>query len=217
MRTDFVLEDFEFEFESFLSETGSNDASHDLLHVRRVVSTAKMIGRQEGACPDIYVPAAWLHDCVEVSKNSSDRCRASRMAASKARELLGNMGYPPEHIPNISHAIEAHSYSAKIEAKTIEAKVVQDADRLDAIGAIGIGRCFLYGGVWPRPIYDEEDPFCDEREPEENRYVLDHLFVKPMTIHKTMQTKAGREEAIRRTCFLESFVEQLKTELRFGS
>ncbi|KPV47878.1 hypothetical protein SE17_41085, partial [Kouleothrix aurantiaca] len=111
------------------------DAAHDLAHIRRVVGTATALAAAENADLWIVVPAAWLHDCVIVPKNSPDRARASGMAADAATEFLRGAGYPPEFLPGIHHAIEAHSFSARIAPRTPEARVVQDADRLDAIGA----------------------------------------------------------------------------------
>ena len=113
----------------------------------------------------------------------------------------------------ISHAIEAHSFSARIEAKTIEAKVLQDADRLDALGAVGLARTLMLGGEMRRSFYDQKDPFCDRRKPNDSIFTIDHLFSKLFTLESTMQTESGRLEAQHRTNYLREFIEQLKSEI----
>ncbi|MFB6097619.1 MAG: HD domain-containing protein, partial [Salinibacter sp.] len=129
-------------FADFLdAQAADSDAAHDRAHVERVVTTARRLARAEDAHMDVVVPAAWLHDCVVLPKDHSDRAQASTHAAEAARGLLEEEGYPEQWIPAIEHAIEAHSYSGAIEPETIEAKVVQDADRIDALGAIGLARC----------------------------------------------------------------------------
>ena len=130
---------WELKFEQKLVDQDlGNDPAHDLAHFRRVVKTAKMLTAEEGATLEVVVPAAWLHDLVNVPKNDPKRSLASRLSATAATEFLRSSGYPPEHLERIHHAIEAHSFSAKIEAKTLEARIVQDADRLDGLGAVGI-------------------------------------------------------------------------------
>lgn len=119
------------------------DPSHDIHHVQRVVKLAKALAQKEGANLEIVVPAAYLHGCVYISKSDNRRKRSSMISADRALELA-EWNYPAEFFPGIHHAILAHSFSANVPAQTLEAKVVQDADRLDAIGAIGIFRCFAF-------------------------------------------------------------------------
>jgi uncharacterized protein len=190
------------------------DESHGVEHVRRVVRTARSIGAAEGAEIQVVVPAAWLHDCVAVEKNSSERSRASTLAADAARVFLAESGYPAKYLDAIHHAIRAHSFSAGIPPETIEAKVVQDADRLDALGAIGLARCLMVGERLGRPLYDPADPFCQRRKPEDFHSTLDHFYTKLLTLPSTMQTAVGAEEAERRVGFLRAFLTQLDSELR---
>lgn len=204
---------WEHRFESFLQEQGFTDASHGLDHIRRVVASAKRIGEVEGARAEVLLPAAWLHDCVAVEKNSPDRARASTLAAERAREYLMEVGYPAEFLDGICHAIKAHSFSAGIPPETTEAKVLQDADRLDALGAIGLARCLMTGERMGIPLYDPEDLFSQNREPDDSKFIVDHFFVKLFTLPDTMQTAAGKEEANRRVQFLESFLEELVREI----
>ena len=199
-------------FEAFLAGNDADNA-HDLGHVRRVVRAAHALALEEGAELAVVLPAAWLHDCVAVPKDSPLRSQASRLAAERAVEFLTQAGYPQGHLEAIGHAIHAHSFSAKVEPATVEARVVQDADRLEALGAIGLCRCIVTGEAMRRPLFHPEDPFWEGREPDDSRWSLDHLPVKLLTLAATMRTKAGQTEARRRTAFLETFLEQLRSEL----
>ncbi len=205
---------WEARFARFLEEhQEGSDPAHDLAHVARVVATAKTLAPAEGARAEIVVPAAWLHDCVTLPKDSPRRHRASREAARRAGEFLAGAGYPTELLPAIGHAIEAHSFSAGIAAQTPEARVVQDADRLDALGAVGIARCLMVGGGLGLPLHAPEQPLPRTRKPDDTAWVLDHFFVKLLKLPETMQTAAGRAEAKRRRRFMETFLRQLAAEI----
>jgi len=192
---------------------GPGDAAHDPAHVARVVATARRLAVAEGARPDIAIPAAWLHDCVHVPKDSPDRPRASRLAADRASDLLAGWGVDPGAIAEIAHAIQAHSFTAGIPPRTIEAKVVQDADRLDALGAVGLARCLALGGAMHRPLYDIDDPFCECRPPDDARSSVDHFHTKLLHLAGTMQTATARAEALRRTEYLQGFLDELRREI----
>ncbi|MEZ4647579.1 MAG: HD domain-containing protein [Candidatus Eisenbacteria bacterium] len=211
------MEEWEARFQRFLvacyADDGEDDSSHGVEHVRRVVRAAKQLAEIEGARFDVVVPAAWLHDCVLVEKSSPDRPRASSLAADRARGFLIESGYSEECVPGIHHAIRAHSFSAGIPPETKEAQVVQDADRLDALGAIGLARCLMVGERMGRPLYDAEDPFCENRTPDDSRSAIDHFYTKLLTLPGTMQTEAGRREAERRASFLRMYLTQLESEL----
>lgn len=200
-------------FKNFLVSQSSGDAAHSEDHIFRVVRNAKRLAIEESATLEIVIPAAWLHDCVTVAKTSSLRTQASKLCADKASELLKEWGYESGLIPRIAHAIHAHSFSAQIIPETIEAKVVQDADRLDAIGAIGLSRCLMLGGELRKPLLHPLDPFCEHREPDDSLYVIDHLYKKLFKLEEMMQTAAGRREAQRRTEVLRRFASDLKSEI----
>ncbi len=205
--------DWEPRFRQFVAEQPDADPGHGLVHLERVVATALRLAADENARTDIVLPAAWLHDCVHIAKDSPERDRASRLAADHALRFLERAGYPAGCLPEIRHAIEAHSHSAGIAPRTIEAKVVQDADRLDALGAIGLARCIAVGAALGRPLYQREDPFCRSRIPDDRGASLDHFYSKLLKLAGTMQTAAGRREAERRTEFLDAFIAQLETEI----
>jgi len=190
-----------------------DDPAHDILHVKRVVSLAGRLCAIEGGKIEIVTPAAWLHDFVVVPKDSSLRKQASKLSAEAAIEFLDSIHYPAQYFDEIFHAIEAHSFSANIKAKSIEAKIVQDADRLDGIGAIGIARCFATSGLLKRAFYEPADPFCKKRAPDDLNFTMDHFFKKLFRIPETLQTHAGRLEAQQRVKVMESYLESLAREL----
>lgn len=190
----------------------SSDPSHDILHIRRVVHTAQRLAAAEGADMMVVTPAAWLHDCVTVTKNDPRRTMASRLSADAALEHLAGMGYPSEYFPAIHHAIAAHSFSAGIAPESLEAKVVQDADRLDGLGAIGIARCFTVGSLLGRPFYFDGDILAQNRTPDDLTYTLDHFFVKLFKTAETLQTKAGQVEGARRAAFMHEYLQAFARE-----
>ena len=205
--------DWQNKFEIFLESQTADDAAHDQAHIHRVVKSAIQLAENEKADLNVVIPAAWLHDCVIVPKDSPQRSHASRLAAETAVSHLQSINYPAQYLDDIAHAIAAHSFSAGIPPRTIEAKVVQDADRLDAIGAIGIARCFMVGNSMGTAIYNETDPFCTERQPDDKRFSVDHFYTKLFTLVDTMKTEAGRAEAERRTTFMQDFLVQLGAEI----
>jgi uncharacterized protein len=139
-----TLAAWETRIASHVRQNGASDTAHDVAHVARVVKNAKNLAAEEAERCDlaVIIPAAWLHDIVAVPKDSPERAKASRLAAAEAERFSRAIRYPEESIPSIVHAIEAHSFSANIQPCTLEAKIVQDADRLEALGAIGVARCF---------------------------------------------------------------------------
>lgn len=206
---------WEEKFEKKISTVASaEDPAHDQLHFKRVVSLAKQFCKQEGGQAEIVIPAAWLHDLVIVPKNSLLRNQASRLSAEKAIEFLTSIEYPTQYFDGIAHAIEGHSFSANIEVRTIEAKIVQDADRLDGLGAIGIARCFATAGLLKRPFYSPDDPFCEVRSPDDSQFTIDHFFKKLFKTAETLKTKAGLEEGRRRVDAMKTYLSTLRSEIQ---
>jgi len=197
----------------FLSEIMVSDPAHDISHIKRVVQNTLQLTESENGNIAVTLPAAWLHDCVSVPKDSPLRNQASKLAAKEAVRFLESVGYPVDLLAQVYHAIEAHSFSANIATETLEARIVQDADRLDAVGAIGISRCLLTGGSMGTPLYDPADPFADKRDLDDRRYTLDHFYCKLMGLATTMKTDAGRAEAEKRTDYMRAFLQQLGSEI----
>lgn len=209
------MENFEVLFERYMRGVceAHPDPSHDLLHVQRVVGLAKALAAAEGADPAVVVPAAYLHDCVYISKTDERRSMASRISADHAVELLRGWNYPEKYWPAIQHAIAAHSFSANIPAETLEAKVVQDADRLDAMGAIGIFRCFAFSGLARRPLYVADDPFSVSRPLNDQSNTLDHFYVKLLRLQERLNTSAAKAEGQKRLATMNTFLQDLRSEL----
>lgn len=191
----------------------SSDPSHDFLHICRVVETAQKLAVEEDADLAIVVPAAYFHDFVNVPKDDPRRKQASRLSSKAAVEYLATVNYPAHLYPAIAHAIEAHSFSANITPETIEAKVVQDADRLDGLGAIGIARCFSTSTLLRRPYYCPEDPWGRNRAVDDIAFAIDHFPAKLFKVAETMQTRAALKEAARRVAFMRVFLEHLGKEI----
>lgn len=197
----------------YLRDMDPADAAHDINHIRRVVRNVEYLTDIESANSLVTLPAAWLHDCVAVAKDSPLRAQGSRLAAQAASEFLAEISYPEELIPEVRHAIEAHSFSANIPTQSLEAEVVQDADRLDSLGAIGIARCLLVGGRLNLRLFSDSDPFCDKREPDDSRFTIDHFYAKLFKLPGTMKTEAGRTEAFRRAALMQRYLDDLRSEM----
>jgi len=151
--------------------------AHDFEHVQRVYRNAEMISKEEGADLDIVLPAAVLHDLVVYPKGSGKTKQSADESADIAKKILSEYKYfPTDKIEKVVYSIRIHSYSKKLIPSTLEGKILQDADRLDAIGAIGIARTFSVGGSENRSLYDPKDPFCEsDRELDDTRWTLDHI------------------------------------------
>lgn len=209
-----TLDQFEKLFAQKISEIAtSDDPAHDLLHFKRVVGTARALCAKEKGNPDVVIPAAWLHDFVIVPKNDPRRSQASRLSAEGAIQFLREIDYPEKHFPDIAHAIAAHSFSANIQTESVEAAIVQDADRLDGLGAIGIARCFATAGLMRRSFYSEDDPFCRERVIDDGKFTIDHFFAKLFKTAETLKTSSGREEGVKRVEVMRRYLVDLGSEL----
>ena len=192
------------------------DSGHDMGHVLRVLNHAIVIAATEDNVDlKIIIPAAILHDLVNTSKdNFETRAAASRHSAALAIKLL------EQHVGNhinlnydaIGHAIAAHSWSANIEPKTICAKIVQDADRLDSLGAVGIARLFSVGGSMRRKLFDYEEVLPITRQQDESKITLDHFWEKIIKIQGCMKTEKGKELAKVLTNRMFAFVNMLTDE-----
>lgn len=208
------MSDFEGLFsEKIKSVLGDKDPAHDLTHVKRVVATAKNLAQGTEAKLEVIIPAAWLHDLVNLPKDHPERKKASELAGKKALNFLKDVNYPEIYFNEIYHAIHAHSFSAGIRPETLEAQIVQDADRLDALGAIGLARLFSINTQLSRPFYSIDDPFALKRPLDDSKFGIDHVYIKLKKISETMNTAAAKIEAARRFRFIEDFLDELKKEV----
>ncbi|MDX8000426.1 HD domain-containing protein [Xenorhabdus sp. Reich] len=194
----------------------SDDGAHDIAHLYRVWKNAQKICGAESGNLRIVFTAVLLHDCVSVEKNAPNRHLASRMAAEKAALILKDLKWNEADIIAVCHAIEAHSFSAELTPNTLEAKIVQDSDRLDSIGMIGISRCFYTAGRMGSSLYDFHDPLAKQREYNDKAYTVDHFYTKLFKIESGFQTASGRqmasERAERMKQFLDVFLDEIQAE-----
>jgi uncharacterized protein len=190
------------------------DPAHDFSHIMRVYKNAELIGKFEDAEMEILLTATLLHDLVVYPKGSAKRSKSADDSADMAEKLLQYYKYPQDKIDKICYCIRTHSYSKKLTPSTLEGKILQDADRLDAIGAIGIARTFSIGGSENRLFYNSKDPFCkSKREYDDKQWTLDHFQTKLLKLKDSMHTQTAIEIAKERTKFMKLFIDQLEQEI----
>ncbi|MDA0756872.1 MAG: HD domain-containing protein [Crenarchaeota archaeon] len=187
----------------------NNDPAHDLEHIMRVYRNAEKICKTENGNKKLVLSAVLLHDIVK-TKNRKDSAIKS---AKLSEKILKENNFFDDEIRIISDAIKEHSFSKGKIPSSIEGKILQDADRLDAIGAVGLARVFSFSGSNNRPFYDPNDPFSKNRVVNDNRWALDHFFEKLLTLEKKMNTKTGKILAKNRTKILKKFLKDLKNEI----
>jgi uncharacterized protein len=183
-----------------------NDGAHDANHLERVWRNAQALLE---ACPQadtlVVLAACYLHDLVNLPKNDPERHLASTRSAELARRELAALGFPAERLDAVAHAIEAHSFSAGIVPTTLEARIVQDADRLDGLGAVGLARMFYTAGRMGAGLAHGNDPLARNRPLDDKAYSLDHIPAKLAKLPRMMQTEAGRRLGEQRLALLEEF------------
>jgi uncharacterized protein len=188
------------------------DSAHDLAHLLRVaLCTCRILGdiaRMEEA-----IAAALLHDLVNIPKNHPNRAKASEFSAAEAAPLLKDAGFDHREIDEICLAIRQHSFSRGERPTQALAMSLQDADRLEALGALGIMRCFSTGVRMGTAYFDPIDPWAKSRALDDSRFSLDHFFTKLFKLPETMNTAAGREEAGLRLRPMQAFMDSLQREL----
>jgi uncharacterized protein len=182
------------------------DGAHDLNHFERVWRNAQsLLAHYPQADALVVLAACYLHDLVNVPKDDPRRSSASRLSAELASERLAALGFPAHKIPAVAHAIEAHSFSAGVPATTLEARIVQDADRLDGLGAVGLARMFYIAGRMGSALAHGSDPLALDRPLDDKSYSLDHIEAKLARLPGMMQTEAGRQLAEARLTTLTDF------------
>ncbi|MDB4978785.1 MAG: phosphohydrolase [Candidatus Peribacteria bacterium] len=196
----------------------SDSSGHDFDHLQRVVSLALKIQETEGGDALVIAAAALLHDLHRLRENKTGEFCAPVETLPQAKVLLESVQFPTERIDPVLHCIEHHEqYSFSKGGKTvtdIETLILQDADNLDAMGAIGIARTFAFSGAHAVPFWTPEVPFdrlfYDEklRDPS----VLHHFHSKLLRLKESMNTETGKQMAERRHLVMESYVEEFMRE-----
>ena len=200
-------------FEEVAKRMAKNDPAHDFEHVLRVYKNAQRICKTEKVDSRLVFTAALLHDIISFRKSDKRSKTSSSKSALEAKKILKKYNYSENEVKIIADAIEKHSYSKNKIPKTIEGKILQDADRLDAIGAIGIARTFAVGGEENRTFYNKKDAFCKDRKPNDEEWTVDHFYNKLLRLESKMNTKIAKIEAKRRTKIIKKFLTDLKKEI----
>jgi len=194
------------------------DATHGFEHVLRVWRMALRIAREEGADLEIVGTAALLHDIGRAEEQATGRCHA-QVGAERAREILA--GQPAERVEAVALAIAQHRFRGADGPQSLEARVLYDADKLDAIGAIGVARAYAVAGEQGQRLWAEVDPTYAVRNPEAGRNDLGDGAHTPVHEYRfklsklaaRMTTATGRRLAEERHRFMAAFYEQLAKEV----
>lgn len=194
--------------------TVKGDGAHDLSHIARVLSNAWQILLCEGGDPEVVIAAVLLHDIKNLPKGHPQAKSSSSLSARFAGQLLAERGFAPAKIANVQDAIVCHSFSRGLKPKTLEGKILQDADRLDALGAVGVARTFYTAGVHGGSLYHPQDPLGRRGRPlDDVRYSVDHFLIKIVRLPEMMQTATGKRMAQERLAVVEQFLEVLEREI----
>lgn len=194
---------------------GKKDPSHDWEHIERVLKLARHIAKKEKADEEVVCAAALFHDCVKLRvKRGKDN--SSQLSAVRAGKILKNIaGFPAGKIPAVQQAIYEHTFSLGIRPKSLESQVVQDADRLDSMGAIGIMRIFAYTGAHEGALFSTRDPFCQtQRTPDPYSFGLDWVPARMARLPGRINTRTGRQLARTRAATLRRWLAGLRSELK---
>ncbi len=192
------------------------DPVHGFDHVQRVHSMAARIGRQLGADLEILHAAALLHDAAGADPRDN-RAEHENASAEFAREVLDEEGWPEERIEAVMHCIRSHRYRGKESPETLEAQILFDADKLDVVGAFGVGRTLGYAWQAGQPSYSEPSAhFVDtgERLPDEPHSAYHEYLFKLRRVRDRLHTEPARRLAERRERLMVQFFEQLAAEAR---
>jgi uncharacterized protein len=199
---------------AIIKQEMTQDPAHDIAHLDRVWANARRIAKSEGNINmRVLIAAAYLHDLVNLPKDAPNRSEASVMSAAKAAPFLVSIGYTEAEIEAAQHVIAAHSYSAGIPAESREAEILRDADRLDALGAVGIARTFMVAGTMGRALMDPNDPFAANRPLDDQLWSIDHWHLKLLQLPNDMATAKGRKIARKRARLMLAYLEQLSKEM----
>ena len=188
------------------------DAIHDFDHVLRVLALAERLAQEEGADLEIVRAATLLHD---VARGQGDRLSANHAHAGAefAREVLA--GQPPEKVEAVAHAVAAHRFRSGPDPQTLEARVLHDADKLDAIGAIGVARAFAFGGYEGQRLWADVPASYQESQATRHEHTPVHEYqIKLSKIKDRLLTESARRLAEGRHTFMVGFFEQLEQEVR---
>ena len=194
-----MIDQFVARLEELHGKHFCGDEAHGLQHARRVNMTAQIIARSfRGVDIEVLTAAAYLHDIYSPPKNSSKRSTASSISAELASEIAQPLFSEPFKIEQLRDCILCHAFSQNKQATRVEAKILQDADRIDALGSVGMARLFYTAGNIGSDLIHPFDPFGVSRKLDEKMFALDHFLLKLIILPELMSTECGKRIAKRR-------------------
>ncbi|MEK6886104.1 MAG: HD domain-containing protein [Nanoarchaeota archaeon] len=208
-----IKEEFFKELREKIKSNFEEGGSHAFDHTERVYNLALKMGEKERADLEVIGAAALLHDIARLKEDNGEvKCHAEQ-GSEIAQKILEEMNFPKEKINNVVHSIKVHRHSKGLTAETIEAKIIQDADRLDALGAITIGRMFSTGGKTDRPLYNPEVPFGKVHPGYYSESTIHGFYAKILKITpEKFNTGLAKKLARGRYKFVERFLKQFFKE-----
>jgi len=208
-----ILNDLEYLKKYVKKIYEKNDPAHDFMHIMRVYKNAEKICKLEKVDRKLVLVSVLLHDIIKKTDSDKRSKSSADLSADKAILILKKLQFSENDIIIVAEAIRNHSFTKNKISKSIEGRILQDADRLDALGAVGIARVFSVSGSKKRQFYQLNDPFSKNREPNDKKWALDHFFNKLLVLEKSMNTKTGKIEAKKRTIVLKNYLDSLKKEI----
>ncbi|KZN25276.1 phosphohydrolase [Haladaptatus sp. R4] len=186
--------------------------AHDWHHVQRVANLAETLAAEYDPDGRILFSAVWLHDIGRGREDRGEIEDHAEWGAEEAKGILAEFGAAEHEIRAVQHCIRAHRFSNDVEPETLEAKLLSDADNLDALGAVGIARVFCYGGEHRNTMHDPGMPL-DADETRAGATSMNHFHKKILRLPSRMYTDAGRRVADERRAFVETFIDRFEREV----
>ncbi|WP_132058964.1 HD domain-containing protein [Halorussus amylolyticus] len=191
----------------------SESPAHDWHHVERVGELAETLAEAYEVDEDVLFAAVWLHDIGRAREDRGEIEDHAEWGASEAGDILADgLGARAETVRAVQHCIRAHRYSNDVEPESREAELLSDADNLDALGAVGIARCFAYGGELGQVLYDS-DLSLEDDDTAAGATQFNHFHKKILSLPDRMYTEAGRELAAERREFVVEFLDRFEREV----
>lgn len=216
-----MLEDYINKLKPEVLKILKKDSSgHDITHLQRTMRVALLLQKYEGGDEIVVGISAFLHDVHRIMQNETGKFIAPKDSLGKIKEILSVVDLEEEKIKKILHAIEYHEVynwnNPKNKEDDINTLILQDADNLDAIGAIGIGRAFLYCGAHNIPMYDDTIPLHTENdyaeEDGDSESTIHHFYHKLLKLGSNMNTRKAKELAKNRIEVMEKFTDEFLKE-----
>lgn len=196
----------------------SESSGHDIWHLKRVLNLALHLQEKEGGDRLVIAVSALLHDIHRIIQHETGELCSPKDSLPKVKEILDNVNLPSDKLDKILHSIEYHEeYVFSEDGRTvtdIETLILQDADNLDAIGAVGVGRCFTYCGAYGIPMWNSDIPLDDivYSENSNDPTAIHHFYAKLLKLKDNMNTETAKKMAKRRHEFLKNFLKEFFEE-----